>query len=38
MNDDKSIYESETEESQPDPDETPVKDRRVFTQPYDLVH
>lgn len=30
------LYEDENQEYQPDPDETPVKDRRLFTQPYDL--
>ena len=39
MNEDKPIYEREesTEQREPDPDEIPIKDRRVFTQPYDLV-
>ncbi len=37
MNDDKPIYEPELEDTQPDPDEIPIKDRRVYTQPYDLV-
>lgn len=37
MNDETPIYESETEETEPDPDEIPIKDRRVYTQPYDLV-
>ena len=30
------LYEDENQEHQPDPDETPVKDRKLFTQPYDL--
>ena len=39
MDDDTTIYEREdlTKSSEPDPDEIPIKDRRVFTQPYDLV-
>lgn len=39
MDEDKTIYEREdaTQPSEPDPDEIPIKDRRVFTQPYDLV-
>ena len=39
MDEDKTIYEREdaTGKSNPDPDEIPIKDRRVFTQPYDLV-
>ncbi len=41
MNKDQTIYEREdaTGKSDPDPDEIeiPIKDRRVFTQPYDLV-
>ena len=39
MDEDKTIYEREdaTGKSDPDPDEIPIKDRRVFTQPYDLV-
>ena len=37
MNAEKPIYESETDRAKPDPDETPIKDRRVVTQPYDLV-
>ena len=30
------LYEDEHEEYQPDPDEPPVHDRKLFTQPYDL--
>lgn len=30
------LFEDEGEEAEPDPDETPVRDRKVFTQPYDL--
>ena len=39
MYQDKTIYEREDAAgpSGPDPDETPIRDRRVFTQPYDLV-
>jgi len=37
MTDDKPIYEIDVDESLPDPDEIPISDRRVFTQPYDLV-
>ena len=39
MDEDKTIYEREdaTGLSEPDPDVIPIKDRRVFTQPYDLV-
>ncbi len=29
-------YEDENEICHPDPDETPVEDRKLFTQPYDL--
>lgn len=36
MNNDKPIYELDTE-NDPDPDEIPIRDRRVYTQPYDLV-
>jgi hypothetical protein len=37
MSDDTPIYEQEAQEAEPDPDEIPLKDRRVHTQPYDLV-
>ncbi len=37
MEDEKTIYEPELESTEPDPDEIPIRDRRVFTQPYDLV-
>ncbi|MCG7952391.1 MAG: DUF262 domain-containing protein [Candidatus Thiodiazotropha endolucinida] len=37
MSDEKQIYESEADDTQPDPDEIPIKDRRVYTQPYNLV-
>ena len=30
------LYEDEREEYQPDPDDSPVQDRKLFTQPYDL--
>ena len=36
MTDERPIYEVD-KTSDPDPDEVPIKDRRVFTQPYDLV-
>jgi hypothetical protein len=35
--DTRRIYEDENQEPVPDPDETPVQDRRLFTQPYDIV-
>jgi len=31
------IYEVDALHSQPDPDEIPIRERRLFTQPYDLV-
>ena len=34
MND--KLYEDETEEYLPDPDEEPLHDRKLFTQPYDI--
>jgi hypothetical protein len=37
MSDDNTIFESEKGSDLPDPDEIPVRDRRVHTQPYDLV-
>jgi Uncharacterized conserved protein len=36
MTDERPIYEVD-KTSAPDPDEVPIRDRRVFTQPYDLV-
>jgi hypothetical protein len=30
------LYEDEAQEHQPDPDETPVRDRKLLTQTYDL--
>ena len=30
------LYEDEGQKPLPDPDETPIHDRRLFTQPYDL--
>src|SRR2546423_15168285 len=36
MTDERPIYEVD-KTSDPDPDEVPIRDRRVFTQPYDLV-
>lgn len=37
MNDEKPIFESETGSDIPDPDEVPIRDRKVVTQPYDLA-
>lgn len=37
MSDDSPIYEPDKPGPQPDPDEIPIRDRRVITQPYDLV-
>ena len=37
MTEDKPIYEPEIDETDIDPDEIPIKDRRLYTQPYDLV-
>lgn len=37
MSDDRPLFETDADEETPDPDEVPVRDRRVFTQPYDLV-
>jgi len=37
MTDDKSIYDEEREFDTPDPDAIPISERKVFTQPYDLV-
>ncbi|MBN1379554.1 MAG: DUF262 domain-containing protein [Gammaproteobacteria bacterium] len=37
MNDNKPIYEPDVGPSETDPDEIPIRDRRVITQPYDLV-
>lgn len=37
MSEDKPIYEAETGSDVPDPDEVPIRDRRVVTQPYDLA-
>jgi hypothetical protein len=37
MGDDDLIYEPDRESEEPDPDEIPIRDRRLFTQPYDLV-
>lgn len=33
---DDSPIEVDSKDNQPDPDEVPIKDRKVFTQPYDL--
>lgn len=35
--DDKPIYEPDGESDTPDPDQIPIVNRRVYTQPYDLV-
>jgi hypothetical protein len=37
MNDERPLFDVDVDEETPDPDEVPVRDRRVFTQPYDLV-
>jgi len=37
MADDTLLYEPDEQLAEPDPDEVPIRDRRVFTQPYDLV-
>ena len=37
MSDDRPLYEADKPSRQPDPDEVPIRDRRLFTQPYDLV-
>ncbi|NQV47114.1 MAG: DUF262 domain-containing protein [Rhodospirillaceae bacterium] len=37
MAEEKPIYEKELESEFPDPDEIPIRSRKVFTQPYDLV-
>jgi hypothetical protein len=37
MIEEKPIYEPEIASSEPDPDEVPIRDRRLITQPYDLV-
>ena len=34
---DKPIYEREDDDETPDPDEVPIRDRKVVTQPYDLA-
>lgn len=36
MDDDKPIFEIDNDFDLPDPDETPLRDRKVVTQPYDL--
>lgn len=36
MSDDKPLYEQDKPSIEVDPDELPIRDRRVFTQPYDL--
>ena len=37
MAQDSPLLEKDIAELEPDPDEIPVKDRRLYTQPYDLV-
>jgi hypothetical protein len=37
MTEDTPLYEMDKDFSEPDPDEIPIKDRKVYTQPYDLV-
>jgi Protein of unknown function DUF262 len=37
ISDNNPIYETDKPDSQPDPDQVPIRDRRLFTQPYDLV-
>ena len=37
MTADKPLYEFFKDDDTPDPDAIPIKDRRVYTQPYDLV-
>jgi hypothetical protein len=32
----KPVFERDIDEDLPDPDETPIRDRKVFTQPYDV--
>lgn len=34
---DTQIFETEHSASEPDPDQVPIRDRRLYTQPYDLV-
>lgn len=37
MSDEKPIYEEDIQSELPDPDEIPIAERRIYTQPYDLV-
>jgi Protein of unknown function DUF262 len=37
MTDDKPLFEMDVNSTEPDPDEIPIKDRKVITQPYDLI-
>ena len=37
MDDDKPLIETDAGDTETDPDETPIRDRRLITQPYDLV-
>lgn len=36
MSTDRNLYEAEKDDDVVDPDEIPIRDRKVFTQPYDL--
>lgn len=36
MTDDKNIFEIEIDSNMPDPDEIPIRERKVVTQPYDF--
>ncbi len=37
MTDDKPLYEKDRESDIPDPDEVPIRERKVVTQPYDIA-
>ncbi|MDJ0826847.1 MAG: DUF262 domain-containing protein [Rhodobacter sp.] len=37
MDQDKPIFDKEKDTDVPDPDETPIRDRKVVTQPYDIA-
>ncbi len=37
MNEEKTLFDPEVGADIPDPDEVPIRDRKVFTQPYDLA-
>jgi Protein of unknown function DUF262 len=36
MTDERPLFEADSAEEAPDPDEVPIRDRRLITQPYDL--